>query len=106
MPTTQTIVKQPSRTDARSARDKFREKLRVNSGCEQKQRGDRHADEKFHLMMQQSAIIQKPDYREEGRAGENADYLPIRNRREAKTVWRERIRDRWQCRRASGIGFT
>ena len=47
--------------DARAAGDKFRKKLGADSGGEQEQRGNGHADEKLHLVVQQAAIVEQAD---------------------------------------------
>ena len=39
--------------------NKLGKKLRANSRSQQQQRRDRHTDEQLHLMMQQSAVVEK-----------------------------------------------
>jgi len=52
--------------------------MEPNPGREKEQCRNGHRDEEFHLVMKESAIIQKSDEREQGRARENADNLARR----------------------------
>ena len=78
MPTTQTTVRQPVEHDARGSGNEFRENLSANSGGEQEQRGHGHPDEQFDLVMQQAAVVEQSDHREQRGAGENSDDLLMR----------------------------
>ncbi len=53
----------------------MRKKLRANARSNQKNGGERHADEKFYLMMQQAAIVKKTDDRQQRGAGQDSDDL-------------------------------
>ena len=75
MPTTQTTVRQQSRTMPAVPGTNSRKKLRANSGDDQKHRGERHPDEKLYLVMKQAAVVEESDDREQRGAGENADDL-------------------------------
>ena len=50
----------------------LRKKLRADAGSDQENRGKRHADEEFHLMMEQPAVVEEPDDSEQSGSGENA----------------------------------
>ena len=57
----------------------LRKKLRANAGSDQENRGKRHADEEFHLMMEQAAVVEEPDDSEQSGSGENAYNLLLGN---------------------------
>ena len=101
MPTTQRTVKQPSKMTAGIPGNKMGKKLRANSGSKQQQRGDRHADEELHLMMQQSAVIEEPDDCQKRGAGENSDDLLLRHAVQRKQNGQQRIPDRSRYRQAA-----
>src|SRR5271156_3354504 len=53
----------------------LRKKLRANPGSDQENGGERHAHEKFYLVMQQAAVVQEANDRQQRSAGEDADDL-------------------------------
>ena len=52
--------------------------LRANAGSNQKNSSDGHPDEKFHLMVQQPAVVQEADQREQRGSRKDADNLLLR----------------------------
>src|SRR5580658_5554161 len=67
--------KAPVDDQSGKARNVLRKKLRANAGSNQKNGGKRHRDEKFYLVMQQTAIIKKADDGQQSGAGKDADNL-------------------------------
>jgi len=66
------------------AGNELREKLSADSGRQQKQRGDGHADEKLHLMVKQASVVEESDGGDQRRASENGRNLVLRHVAERK----------------------
>ena len=75
MPTTHKTVRHQSRTNPPKPGNELRKKLRANARSNQKNSRQRHAHEKLYLVMQQPAIIQKADQRQQRSARQNPDDL-------------------------------
>ena len=69
----------PIKHQAGDAGNELRKKLRAYTRSDQKNRGDGHADEKFHLVVEQAAVVQEPDDREQRGAGQDAHDLLLGN---------------------------
>ncbi len=78
MPTTHKTVRHQSRNRSDGAGNELRKKLRANAGSDQENSSERHADEKFYLVMQQAAVVEEADDGEQRGAGEDADDLLLR----------------------------
>ena len=51
----------PIENQSANSGNELRKKLRANAGSDQENGGERHADEKFYLVMQQAAVVEESD---------------------------------------------
>src|SRR5580704_8660241 len=68
----------PIEKQTNGAGKELRKKLRANAGSDQENGGERHADEKFYLVVQQAAVVEEADDGEQRGAGKDADDLLLR----------------------------
>ena len=73
MPTTQSNREADIENDARERPGQTPRKTGRESRKRQEERGNRHADEKFYLVMKQAAVVEEADCREQCGARENSD---------------------------------
>ena len=65
----------PIEDEAGDAGNELRKELRADAGRDQENRGDGHADEEFHLVMEQAAVVEEADDGEQRSSGEDAEDL-------------------------------